>query len=80
MISFHVHFRSQSSRVRRQFHSLHSVCRCAFGLSNAFHRHPASYAVTTYIIVAGVCPMFLIPFTSIYGRRPFYIVSLGQAI
>ena len=46
-------------------------------LGQAFHITPvqASYELTVFIICAGVGPLFVVPLSNIYGRRPIYLLG-----
>jgi len=46
-------------------------------LGKAYHVSTvqASYQLTVYVIFAGVGPLFLVPLSNIYGRRPLYLVG-----
>lgn len=34
----------------------------------------ASYCTTVVILFMGVCPMFVVPFSNVYGRRILYVI------
>ena len=49
----------------------------------AFNGKPGSNllpSTTSYVVAAGVVPMFLVPLAGVYGRRPLYIFSTILAV
>jgi MFS family permease len=40
----------------------------------------ASYCTTVYILFSGIFPMFVVPFSNVYGRRILYILFTAVAV